>query len=157
MLAPICAWIAIRGSQVILNPTDLLAPLVLAGAVLLWVTGFDIIYACQDHEFDRQSGLRSVPVRLGIRGSLRLAALCHFGMVGLAGRDLLPGRGGRWPAAPVRAFARPPRRSDQGESGVFPRKCRGQHRPIPGRLVGLVARKQAVRLAFLLAWVQKCG
>ena len=53
----------------------------LGGAVLLWVAGFDIIYACQDVEFDRQAHLASIPVRLGVRGALRLAAACHLGMV----------------------------------------------------------------------------
>ena len=52
-LAPICAWIAIRGEIVMVNPRDLLPVLFLGGAVMLWVAGFDIIYACQDVEFDR--------------------------------------------------------------------------------------------------------
>lgn len=77
MLAPIAAWIAIRGLE------DLLTPLVLGLAVLCWVAGFDIIYACQDVEFDRRSGLFSIPARLGVRGSLRLALVCHLVMVGL--------------------------------------------------------------------------
>jgi 4-hydroxybenzoate polyprenyltransferase len=81
MLAPISAWIAIRGEQVMSNPLDLLPAVVLGGAVLLWVAGFDIIYACQDVEFDRQKGLRSVPARLGVARALRLATACHFGMV----------------------------------------------------------------------------
>lgn len=81
MLAPISAWIAIRGQFVIENPADILPAVVLGGAVLLWVAGFDIIYACQDVDFDRQARLHSVPVRLGVAGSLRLAAVCHLGMV----------------------------------------------------------------------------
>ncbi len=81
MLAPISAWIAIRGEQVIANPLDLLPAAVLGGAVLLWVAGFDVIYACQDVEFDRATGLRSVPARLGVARALRLATACHFGMV----------------------------------------------------------------------------
>ena len=48
MLAPICAWIAIRGQAVMQSPADLLPAVVLGGAVLLWVAGFDMIYACQD-------------------------------------------------------------------------------------------------------------
>jgi 4-hydroxybenzoate polyprenyltransferase len=56
-------------------------PVVLGAAVMLWVAGFDMIYACQDFEFDVQMRLRSVPVRFGIAGALRLAALCHAGMV----------------------------------------------------------------------------
>jgi len=51
--------------------------------VLTWVAGFDIIYACQDYEFDRSAGLRSVPARLGIAAALRLAAVCHLVMLGL--------------------------------------------------------------------------
>ncbi|RUL81932.1 UbiA-like polyprenyltransferase [Tautonia sociabilis] len=73
-MAPIAAWIAIRG--------DLAWPPVLLGlAVLCWVGGFDIIYACQDAAFDRQSGLRSIPARLGVGGALRLAAASHAAMV----------------------------------------------------------------------------
>ncbi|MEN6451661.1 MAG: 4-hydroxybenzoate octaprenyltransferase [Thermoguttaceae bacterium] len=71
MLAPLAAWVAIRGDLA-------LAPLVLGLAVMLWVAGFDIIYACQDFDFDRQMRLRSVPVRLGLVGALRVAAACHL-------------------------------------------------------------------------------
>jgi 4-hydroxybenzoate polyprenyltransferase len=81
MLAPVCTWVALRGAQVIARPLDLLPAMVLGGAVLLWVAGFDIIYACQDVQFDRQAGLRSVPERLGVAGALRLAAVCHLGMI----------------------------------------------------------------------------
>jgi 4-hydroxybenzoate polyprenyltransferase len=74
-MAPMAAWIALRG--------DLAWPPVLLGlAVLLWVTGFDIIYACQDADFDRSQGLHSIPGRLGVRNALRLAAGCHAAMVG---------------------------------------------------------------------------
>jgi 4-hydroxybenzoate polyprenyltransferase len=74
-MAPMAAWIALRG--------DLAWPPVLLGlAVMLWVSGFDIIYACQDADFDRNQGLQSVPARLGVRGALRLAAACHAAMVG---------------------------------------------------------------------------
>ncbi len=52
-------------------------PVLLGLAVLTWVTGFDVIYACQDVDFDREQGLRSVPARLGVRGALRFAAACH--------------------------------------------------------------------------------
>jgi 4-hydroxybenzoate polyprenyltransferase len=73
-MAPMAAWIALRG--------DLAWPPVLLGlAVLLWVSGFDIIYACQDTDFDQVQGLHSVPARLGVRGALRLAAGCHAAMV----------------------------------------------------------------------------
>ena len=81
MLAPISAWIAIRGQALLMNPGDILPAVVLGLAVLLWVGGFDIIYACQDVEFDRQAKLRSIPVRLGVVGALRLAAVCHAGMI----------------------------------------------------------------------------
>ena len=61
-LSPIAAWIAIRGEAVIANPTDLLPAITLGAAVLTWVAGFDIIYACQDYESDRQARLHSIPV-----------------------------------------------------------------------------------------------
>ena len=76
-LSPIAAWIAIRGETVLEHPGDFLPALVLGGAVLTWVTGFDIIYACQDFQYDRAAGLRSVPARFGIPGALKIAALCH--------------------------------------------------------------------------------
>jgi 4-hydroxybenzoate polyprenyltransferase len=73
-LAPIAAWIALRG--------DLRwPPVLLAMAVLLWVSGFDIIYACQDVEFDKTVELRSVPKAIGVRRALQLAALCHALMI----------------------------------------------------------------------------
>lgn len=75
-LAPVAAWVVIRAE--IAWP-----PIVLAGAVMLWVAGFDMIYSCQDFEFDVSMRLHSIPSRLGIAGALRLAALCHLGMVGL--------------------------------------------------------------------------
>lgn len=74
-LSPLAAWIAIRGLA------DLATPLVLGGAVLCWVTGFDIFYACQDVDFDRRAKLHSIPAALGLRASLRIAALCHLLMV----------------------------------------------------------------------------
>ena len=80
-LAPICAWVAIRGESVQVNPTDILPAVVLAIAVALWVSGFDMIYACQDEAFDRKRGLHSVPAWLGARGALRLAAGLHAAMV----------------------------------------------------------------------------
>ena len=87
-LSPLAAWIAIRGELVLQHPRDLMPALVLGGAVAFWVAGFDIIYACQDFEFDRRAKLRSVPVRLGLAGALRLAAICHALTVLLLG--LLP-------------------------------------------------------------------
>jgi 4-hydroxybenzoate polyprenyltransferase len=82
LLAPLAAWIAIRGLG---DPAELKVPLVLGGAVLFWVAGFDILYACQDIDFDRQAGLHSMPARIGVRASLRLAAACHLLMVLLLG------------------------------------------------------------------------
>jgi 4-hydroxybenzoate polyprenyltransferase len=82
-LSPVAAWIAIRGDVVLSRPADLLPALVLGAAVMAWVAGFDIIYACQDYDADRHAGLHSVPVRLGVAGSLRLAAACHAATVAL--------------------------------------------------------------------------
>src|SRR5437764_1410199 len=61
----------------------ILLGMVLGGAVLFWVSGFDILYACQDVEFARRARLHSVPAWLGVRASLRLALGCHVVMVGL--------------------------------------------------------------------------
>jgi 4-hydroxybenzoate polyprenyltransferase len=80
-VAPVLAWIALRGEIVMANPWDLLPVIVLGGAVKLWVAGFDIIYACQDVEFDRAHGLHSIPARWGVKRALDLAASCHLGMV----------------------------------------------------------------------------
>lgn len=77
-LSPVAAWIAIRGQQVMMDPADLLPALVLGAAVLTWVAGFDIIYACQDYAVDVAAGHHSIPARLGIKNSLRLAAFCHL-------------------------------------------------------------------------------
>ena len=74
------AWVAIRAELA-------WPPVVLGAAVLLWVAGFDIIYACQDVEFDREMRLHSIPARLGVAGALRLAAVCHLGMVAAACRS----------------------------------------------------------------------
>lgn len=81
MLSPICAWVAIRGELVMDAPRDLMPAVCLGIAVLLWVSGFDMIYACQDVEFDKQARLHSIPAKIGVIGALRLAALCHFVMI----------------------------------------------------------------------------
>jgi 4-hydroxybenzoate polyprenyltransferase len=78
MLAPVCAWIALRGQFVASDVADLLPAIVLGLAVLLWVTGFDVIYACQDAQFDRDAGLNSIPSRFGVPGALKIAACLHF-------------------------------------------------------------------------------
>ena len=74
MLAPIATWIAITGA---VSWTALLIAL----AVFFWVGGFDIIYACQDYEFDREAHVHSIPARFGIPAALHLAALSHLGTV----------------------------------------------------------------------------
>lgn len=78
MLSPLAAWIAIRGEQVLENPLDLLPAVVLGTAILFWVSGFDMFYACQDVEYDREAGLFSVPARFGVPLALRIAAVCHL-------------------------------------------------------------------------------
>ncbi|MFN7942340.1 MAG: UbiA-like polyprenyltransferase [Thermoanaerobaculia bacterium] len=74
--APLGAWIAVAGR---VAPT----PFVLAAAVLLWVAGFDVLYALQDLEFDRRRGLFSIPAALGVRGALAASALLHVAMLAL--------------------------------------------------------------------------
>ncbi|MFM7976535.1 MAG: UbiA-like polyprenyltransferase [Pirellula sp.] len=78
MLAPICAWIALRGQIVEQYPWDLLPAVLLGLVVLFWVSGFDILYACQDVDFDRGAGLYSIPARFGVRGALNIAKTLHF-------------------------------------------------------------------------------
>jgi 4-hydroxybenzoate polyprenyltransferase len=73
-VAPAAAWIAIRGS---LDPRILW----LTAAVTFWTAGFDVIYACQDFEFDSVEGLFSLPRRFGIAGALRVARLFHVLMI----------------------------------------------------------------------------
>jgi 4-hydroxybenzoate polyprenyltransferase len=80
-LSPVAAWLAIRGENVLANPADLLPAIVLGGAVLTWVAGFDIIYACQDYDLDVKSGHHSVPARIGIPAALKLAAACHLATI----------------------------------------------------------------------------
>ncbi|MEW6730728.1 MAG: UbiA-like polyprenyltransferase [Acidobacteriota bacterium] len=70
-IAPSGAWIAIRGEFA-------LPPLLLSLVVMLWTAGFDIIYACQDYQFDCQAGLYSIPQRLGISRALWVARLLHL-------------------------------------------------------------------------------
>jgi 4-hydroxybenzoate polyprenyltransferase len=90
-VAPVGAWLAVRGRF-----TQLWPPMVLALAVVFWLVGFDIIYATQDYESDKALGLRSLPVRLGIAGSLRFARWAHAVMaVLLLGFGLISQMG--WP------------------------------------------------------------
>ncbi len=75
-IAPAAAWIAVRGS---LDPRILL----LTAAVMFWVAGFDVIYACQDYEFDRSHELHSLPRHLGIATALWIARFFHLAMLAL--------------------------------------------------------------------------
>jgi len=72
-IAPTGAWIAVRGA------IDSPVPLLLSLVVLLWTAGFDVLYACQDYDFDRRTGLRSIPARVGIRRALWISRLLHAG------------------------------------------------------------------------------
>ena len=92
-LAPIGAWAAIRGS--LFSTADLPAWILLA-VVTLWIGGFDLIYACQDVEYDRQDGLKSIPALFGVAFALRLSTICHLATIALlASLGLLLGLG--WP------------------------------------------------------------
>jgi len=71
-LAPVGAWLAVRGAW-----QGMATPLLFGFAVAFWTAGFDLIYACQDAAHDREAGLHSVPARLGVSGALRLARLLH--------------------------------------------------------------------------------
>lgn len=84
MLAPVCAWLAIRGQVIDQSPSDLFPVLWLGGIVLFWVAGFDIIYACQDYEFDKKKGLHSIPSKLGVSNALNVAKGSHAFMWTLA-------------------------------------------------------------------------
>lgn len=72
-ISPTGAWIAVRGSL------DSAVPLLLSLVVMLWTAGFDVLYACQDYEFDLKSGLHSIPRRFGVAGALWISRLLHAG------------------------------------------------------------------------------
>ena len=72
-IAPTGAWIAVRGT------IDSPIPLLLSLVVMLWTAGFDVLYACQDFDFDRSEGLYSIPARFGIAGALWISRLLHAG------------------------------------------------------------------------------
>ncbi len=76
--APVAAWIALRGQTLLRDPVDILPAAILGVAVMAWVAGFDIIYACQDAAFDAAHGLQSIPARLGVPRALRLAKWFHL-------------------------------------------------------------------------------
>ncbi len=80
-LAPVGAWLAVKGTE--LAWLDVLQMVVLAAAVVLWLVGFDIIYALQDYDFDRAQGLHSLVVAWGPRNALQGAFLAHLVMCGL--------------------------------------------------------------------------
>jgi 4-hydroxybenzoate polyprenyltransferase len=75
-LAPVAAWIALRNSVS-------LSALLLGVAVAFWVAGFDLIYACQDVEFDRRVGIHSIPQRFGVAAALYGSVACHLAMLAL--------------------------------------------------------------------------
>ena len=70
-ISPTAAWIAVRGAL------DSEVPLLLSLLVMMWTAGFDVLYACQDYEFDKRAGLRSIPARFGIKNSLVIARVFH--------------------------------------------------------------------------------
>lgn len=80
-LAPIGAWLAVKGTNVAMM--EIVQMLVLSTAVVLWLVGFDIIYALQDYEFDRTHGLHSLVVAWGPKNALSAAFLAHIGMCGV--------------------------------------------------------------------------
>lgn len=92
-LAAPAAWVAATGTI----DASILSSLVLGLGVTVWVAGFDILYACQDESFDRDAGLRSLPVALGPRGALRAARVLHgLAVIGFAGFGLLTPLGVPW-------------------------------------------------------------
>jgi 4-hydroxybenzoate polyprenyltransferase len=70
-IAPTGAWIAVRGAL------DSPVPVLLSLVVMMWTAGFDVLYACQDFDFDRRAGLRSIPAKFGIAGALMIARIFH--------------------------------------------------------------------------------
>jgi 4-hydroxybenzoate polyprenyltransferase len=73
-IAPTASWLAVTGSFAV-------PPILLSGAVMCWVAGFDIIYATQDAEFDRQTGLHAIPARFGVQNALRIARGLHLAVI----------------------------------------------------------------------------
>ena len=71
-IAPTAAWIAVTGAL------DSPVPILLSLLVMMWTAGFDVIYACQDFEFDKKAGLHSIPAKFGIAGALMIARIFHF-------------------------------------------------------------------------------
>jgi 4-hydroxybenzoate polyprenyltransferase len=75
-LAPLAAWLAIRGEFA-------WTPILLGGAVMFWIAGFDVIYSLQDTEFDRKTNLFSLPARIGVVPALRISTFFHVATVAL--------------------------------------------------------------------------
>jgi 4-hydroxybenzoate polyprenyltransferase len=95
-ISPLAAWVAVKG---VVDATTW-TPGALAVAVLTWVAGFDVVYACQDVDFDRREGLASVPARLGAARALRLARWIHVvTVVALAAAGVLARFGWKWSVA----------------------------------------------------------
>nr|WP_146577351.1 UbiA-like polyprenyltransferase [Neorhodopirellula pilleata] len=91
-LSPICVWVAIRGGQSGVFSDYVEIPMLLAAAIAFWVAGFDILYACQDAEYDASAGLHSVPGRFGVAGAMRIAAASHLVMLGFLAALAVYGR-----------------------------------------------------------------
>ena len=85
-ISPVAAWFAVDGAF----GARMWAPTTLGAAVACWVAGFDVLYACQDDDFDRERGLHSLPVRLGRRGAMWVSRALHgLALLGFAGFGLL--------------------------------------------------------------------
>jgi 4-hydroxybenzoate polyprenyltransferase len=78
-VAPIGAWVAVQGNLMSFTP------FLLALAVVFWVAGFDLIYALQDMDFDKETGLFSFPAKYGLKATLRLSSFLHLLAVGMMG------------------------------------------------------------------------
>ncbi len=91
-IAPVGAWLAVAPARAA-HPF----PYLLGAAVMLWIAGADVLYACEDIEFDRRKGLRSVPAALGLRGAMLAARLSHLAAVAaLLGAGIAAGLGPFW-------------------------------------------------------------
>lgn len=87
-IAPTGAWIAVRGA------IDSPVPVLLSAVVMLWTAGFDVLYSCQDFDFDRQAGLNSIPARLGVARALWVSRALHAAaFAALAGLFVIAGLG----------------------------------------------------------------
>lgn len=96
-MAPVGAWLGVRPEW---RPT----PLLLGGAVCFWIAGADILYACEDLEFDRKKGLRSIPALMGLRGAMIVSAICHVLTITALGTMGILARAGAWYFAAVFAI-----------------------------------------------------